>query len=81
MTDVGDLEKRTEDIAAVMAAAGSQSAALLAFSESGGVAALFAATHPKLVSDLILYGSWARFFCADDYPAGVPCESWEPIVT
>jgi len=81
MTDVGDLEKRTEDIAAVMAAAGSQRAALLAFSESGGVAALFAATHPELVSELILYGSWARFFCADDYPAGVPWESWEPIVT
>jgi len=77
ITDAGDLEKRTKDIAAVMAAAGSQRAALLAFSESGAVAALFAATHPERVSELVLYGSWARFFRADGYPAGVRPGSWD----
>lgn len=79
MRDVSDLEKRIEDIAAVMAAAASERAALFAVAESGAVAALFAATYPERVSALILYGSWARFFWAEDYPAGVPRSFIEPI--
>src|SRR5262249_13593795 len=36
--------------------------------EGGPMAALFAATYPAMVERLILYGSFARFTWASDYP-------------
>jgi len=48
------LEQRAEDIAAVMDAAGSARAAILAWGEGAGIAAMFAATHPERVSALVL---------------------------
>ena len=51
---VPTLEQRAEDIAAVMDAAGSARAAILAWGEGAGIAAMFAATHPERVSALVL---------------------------
>jgi pimeloyl-ACP methyl ester carboxylesterase len=48
------LEERAEDIAAVMNAAGSARAAIIAGGEGAAIAAMFAATHPKRVSALVL---------------------------
>jgi pimeloyl-ACP methyl ester carboxylesterase len=48
------LEQRTEDIAAVMDAAGSERAAIAAWGEGAAIAAMFAATHPQRVAALVL---------------------------
>ena len=48
------LEQRADDIGAVMDASGSARAAILAWGEGAGIAAMFAATHPQRVSALVL---------------------------
>jgi len=70
--DVGDstLEERMDDLRAVLAAVGSERAALLGFSEGGALAMLFAATHPERVRALVLYATFARAVEAPDYPEG-----------
>ncbi len=70
--DVGDstLEERMDDLRAVLAAAGSERAAIVGFSEGGSLAILFAATYPERVRALVLYGTFARVTEAPDYPAG-----------
>ena len=58
-----------DDVRAVMDAAGSESAALLGYSEGGPMCVLFAATYPGRTRALILYGSYAkRRDPAADYP-------------
>src|ERR1700751_3056133 len=51
---VPTLEERADDIAAVMDAAGSARAAIAAWGEGAGIAAMFAATHPERVVALVL---------------------------
>jgi len=51
---VPTLEQRADDIAAVMDAAGSARAAITAWGEGAGIAAMFAATHPERVAALVL---------------------------
>jgi class 3 adenylate cyclase len=48
------LEQRADDIAAVMDAAGSARAAIIAWGEGAAIAAMFAAAHPGRVSALVL---------------------------
>jgi class 3 adenylate cyclase len=48
------LEQRADDIAAVMDAAGSASAAIAAWGEGAAIATMFAATHPERVTALVL---------------------------
>jgi class 3 adenylate cyclase/pimeloyl-ACP methyl ester carboxylesterase len=54
------LEERMDDLRAIMDAIGSQRASLLGVSEGSPMSALFAATYPERVSQLILYGGFAR---------------------
>ncbi len=54
------LEERMDDLRAIMDTIGSQRAALLGVSEGSAMSALFAATYPERVSQLILYGGFAR---------------------
>jgi len=65
-----DLETRMDDVRAVMDAAGSERAALCGISEGGPMSLLFAATYPDRVWALALYGSFARYMVAPDYPWG-----------
>jgi pimeloyl-ACP methyl ester carboxylesterase len=60
------MDKRMDDIRAVMDAAEMQKAAVLGWSEGGTLAALFAASHPERCQALVLQGAFARF------------ESWYP---
>jgi class 3 adenylate cyclase/pimeloyl-ACP methyl ester carboxylesterase len=53
------LEQRMDDVRAVMDAVGSQRAVILGFSEGCPMSALFAATYPERVSQLILFGGFA----------------------
>jgi pimeloyl-ACP methyl ester carboxylesterase/DNA-binding CsgD family transcriptional regulator len=68
------LTERCDDIAAVMDAAGSTIAGLLAWSEGGPTALQFCASRPERCGGLILMGTAARFSTAPDYPWGVPRE-------
>jgi len=68
--DVGSstLEERADDIRAVMDAASSERATILAVSEGGYMATMFAATHPGRTTSLILYGCFAKGCASPDYP-------------
>jgi class 3 adenylate cyclase len=66
------LEDSMDDLEAVLAAVGSQRAAIFGISEGGPMSMLFAATHPERVSSLILYGTYARLSEAPDFPIGIP---------
>jgi class 3 adenylate cyclase len=68
--DVPTLETRMDDIRAVMDAAGSRRAALIATGEAGGMAMLFAATYPERVTAVVLWSPFARGTASDDYPIG-----------
>ena len=64
-----DFETRMDDVRAVMDAVGSESAALLGYSEGGPLCVLFAATYPERTRALVLYGTYAkRENPDDDYP-------------
>jgi class 3 adenylate cyclase len=54
------LEEQMDDVLAVLDAAGSERAALLAQVEGGTMACMFAATHPERTRALILFSAWAR---------------------
>ena len=54
------LEQRMDDVRAIMNDIGSHRAVLMGISEGAAMSALFAATYPERVSQLILYGGFAR---------------------
>ena len=54
------LEQRMDDVRAIMDDIGSHRAVLMGISEGAAMSALFAATYPERVSQLILYGGFAR---------------------
>jgi pimeloyl-ACP methyl ester carboxylesterase len=62
------LERRMDDVRAVMDAAGSERAALLGHSEGGNMCILFAATFPARTSALVLVGCYAKRSRTDEYP-------------
>ena len=61
-------EERTDDLLAVMNAAGSERAVIFGISEGGAMALLFAATHPDKVSHVITFGAYAKSCAGTDYP-------------
>jgi class 3 adenylate cyclase len=63
-------EEWTDDVRAVLDAAGSDKAAIFASLDAGPIAMLFASLHPQRVSALILANTTARFLVDDDYPIG-----------
>jgi class 3 adenylate cyclase/alpha-beta hydrolase superfamily lysophospholipase len=73
-------EEWMEDVGAVMDAAGSERATLIAHGHAAQMALLFAATHPERVDSLLLLNGFARLARADDYPAGMPAEVGDSIL-
>lgn len=65
------LEDRFDELIAVLDAAGSERAAVLALSEGGMIAMSFAATHPGRVRSLVLCNTTPRVLAAPDWPHGV----------
>ena len=61
------LEEQMDDVLAVMDAAGSDEAAIVATLEGGPMAALFAASHPDRTQSLTMYATFARSVWAPDY--------------
>ena len=64
-------EEWSEDLGAVLDAAGSERAAIFGALDAGALAIPYAAMHPERVSALVLLNTAARYALADDYPAGV----------
>jgi class 3 adenylate cyclase/alpha-beta hydrolase superfamily lysophospholipase len=79
-SDVPTWEEWTEDVRAVLDAAGSARTAIFASADAGPIAMLFAAMHPERVSALVLFNTTARYLVADDYPIGVASELVDTVV-
>jgi class 3 adenylate cyclase len=77
----GGLDRLTEDMTAVIDAAGSQRIAIVGHGTGGPGAMLYAATYPERVSALILFNSCARLAKTPDYPCGIPPELIERYMT
>jgi class 3 adenylate cyclase/pimeloyl-ACP methyl ester carboxylesterase len=73
-------EEWAEDFGAVLDAAGSKEAAILATLDAGPIAILFAAMHPQRVKALVLQNTGARFLRADDYPIGLAPEAVDVLL-
>src|SRR5438552_9037744 len=61
-----------EDVGAVMDAAGSERATILAHGHAAQMALLFAATHPDRLESLVLLTGFSRLSRSEGYPAGMP---------
>jgi pimeloyl-ACP methyl ester carboxylesterase len=66
--DVPTLEARMDDLRAVMDAAGSLRAVLVATFEAASMVMLFAATYPERAASLVLFYPLAKGVWASDYP-------------
>jgi pimeloyl-ACP methyl ester carboxylesterase len=64
--DYPTLQDRMDDVRAVMAAVGSDRAALFGMSEGGQMAMLFAATYPERVLALAVYATFAKRMWSPD---------------
>jgi class 3 adenylate cyclase/alpha-beta hydrolase superfamily lysophospholipase len=73
-------EEWAEDMTAVMDAAGSRRAAVLAMIDAGPLAVLFAAMHPERVKALVLVNTAARLLEDADYPIGLSNETIDSFV-
>lgn len=81
LSDRGDerpyLEIQTDDLQAVMDAAGCESAAIFGSVRSAAVSAMFAATRPERVRSLILFALVVKAISSPDSTLGVPPEGRE----
>lgn len=69
--EVPTLEARMDDLRAVMDAAASRRAALVASFEAASMAMVYAATYPERVAALALYNPIAKGVRSPDYPWGM----------
>ncbi len=74
------LEQWCEDALAVLDAAGSTNAVVLAASEASPVALLFAAMYPERVRALVLVNAFACVIADGDFPEGLPASEVQAIV-
>jgi class 3 adenylate cyclase len=72
--DLPTLEDWADDVRAVLAAAGSERAALVGHGISAQLFMLFAAMHPNQTVALVTVNGYARLRRADDYPCGQPAK-------
>ena len=77
---LSSIEQRTQDVIAVMDAAGSQRASLIGISEGGPMSVVCASMYPDRVERMVLYGTFARARWAPDYPDGFPSDLAETFI-
>ena len=80
LAELPSLEQNAAEMLAVLDAARSERAALVANGHGGPLAVFFAATYPTRTSSLVLDGCFARLARAPDYPWGVSTEVLERAV-
>jgi class 3 adenylate cyclase len=78
--DPPTLEQWVADALAVMDAAGSDHAIVLASAEASPTGLLLAASHPERVRALVLVNGFARAIADETYPLGLPREAFEAIL-
>ena len=66
VSDAPPLEQRVDDFRAVMESIGSQRTVLLGFSKGSPMSAFFAAAFPDRVSQLILFGGFAKAWATEE---------------
>lgn len=64
------LELQSDDVGAVLSAAGSEGAVLFGGARGSAMMMLFAASHPKRTKGLVLYAPIAKTVRSDDWPFG-----------
>ena len=74
------LDAWMDDVRAVLDAVGADRPAILADTEGGPMALLFAATFPERVSSLVLVNSFARWRRAPNYPIGMPPDAYSNML-
>jgi class 3 adenylate cyclase len=74
------LEERTDDIRAVMDDVGIERANIFGVSEGGSMACLFAATYPRRVNSLLVWGAQARWIASPDHPSGQTREQHDQMI-
>src|SRR6266567_542896 len=74
------LEERTEDIRAVMDDVGIERANIFGVSEGGSMACLFAASYPRRVDSLLVWGAQARWIASADHPWGQTREQHNEMI-
>jgi class 3 adenylate cyclase/pimeloyl-ACP methyl ester carboxylesterase len=78
VTELPDLERRMDDLRAVMDDIGSERASLFGWSDGGPMCALFAATYPDRTAALVLFSTFPRAIQDADFPEGwLPAEAVE----
>jgi class 3 adenylate cyclase len=80
LDDLPTLERWTDDLHAIVQAAGLARAVLIAESAGGPVAMLYAATHPDRTQALVLVNTYAALAWSDDYPDGVKPGDYDNLV-
>ena len=80
LADLPTLEGWTDDLHAVVTAAGLEGVVLCGPITAGPVAILYAATRPERTRALILVNSFAAMARSDDYDAGATPEEYERLV-
>lgn len=71
---LGSIEDRTNDLLAVLDAAGSERASLVGISEGAPMSLVLAASKPHRVDRIAIYGGFARLAAGPDFPEGVSPE-------
>jgi class 3 adenylate cyclase len=77
------LEESMDDLRAAVEAAGFERPSLLGISEGGPMSALYAATYPGEISNLVLFGTFARMLEAPDFGQGISegaLDRWGAVV-
>jgi pimeloyl-ACP methyl ester carboxylesterase/class 3 adenylate cyclase len=80
VTNAATIEERTDDIRAVMDAAGSESAVVFGASEGGWMSCVFAAQYPERSRGLIVWGCPATMIRKPGHPWGYEQEQYAQMV-
>ena len=75
------LEEMADDVLAVMDAVGSRSATIFGVQDTAFIAMMLAASAPKRVSSLVLYGASAAWTKNEEMPWEWSAEQWEEMLS
>ncbi len=79
-TNMATLEKRSDDIRAVMDDLALERATIFGVSEGGSMACMFAATYPQRINALLVWGAQAKWIRTSDHPWGQTPEEYEEMM-
>jgi DNA-binding SARP family transcriptional activator/pimeloyl-ACP methyl ester carboxylesterase len=75
--DFPTTRQRSDDLAAVLRAAGSERSVIFGVCAGAALAVQFAVDHPERTAGLVLFGGFARMLATEGYPWGWPAEQYE----